>query len=278
MIGVVGGVGPYAGLDLVRKVFDQTAAGRDQEHVAVSLLSVPERIADRTEFLLGKTDQNPADAILGILIQLETIGASVAGIPCNTTHAPAIFDRIRERLNEAGSGLRLVNMIEETIDHLRASGNPQLRVAPISTLGTYRVRIYLDGLARAGFGVVDPGEAIQQLVHDAIYNQEWGIKAQSSPVTPRAREALETAIRTLQAAGAQAIVLGCTELPLALPEPSLLGVPLIDPATILARALIREAAPEKLLVRRSSLVGETLGPILDEWPGSEKKRSSEMAF
>ena len=47
VIGVVGGMGPYAGLDLVRKIFDQTTASTDQEHLDVILLSTPS-VPDRT--------------------------------------------------------------------------------------------------------------------------------------------------------------------------------------------------------------------------------------
>ena len=59
MIGIVGGMGPYAGLDVARKIFDLTQAKKDQDHVPLTLISNPERIEDRTEFICGKTDINP---------------------------------------------------------------------------------------------------------------------------------------------------------------------------------------------------------------------------
>lgn len=62
-IGVLGGVGPYAGLDLMRKIFDQTEANCDQEHLSVIQYSLSEHIIDRTRFLLGETDENPGEAI-----------------------------------------------------------------------------------------------------------------------------------------------------------------------------------------------------------------------
>ena len=46
LIGIVGGVGPYAGLDLCRKIFEQTDAHRDQEHLPIALLSIPQKIKD----------------------------------------------------------------------------------------------------------------------------------------------------------------------------------------------------------------------------------------
>src|SRR5690606_41469903 len=96
IIGVIGGMGPYAGLDLVRKIFDHTAASRDQDHLPVALLSYPGRIRDRSLFLLRATEEdsgvNPAEAIAGIALELDRLGATVAGIPSNTAHAPAILD------------------------------------------------------------------------------------------------------------------------------------------------------------------------------------------
>jgi aspartate racemase len=86
MIGIVGGVGPLAGLDIFKKIIEETVATKDQEHVPVVLSSQPHRIADRTAFLLGKENQNPAIALKDILLELDKAGARVAAIPCNTSH------------------------------------------------------------------------------------------------------------------------------------------------------------------------------------------------
>lgn len=246
VIGVVGGVGPYAGLDLLKKIFDQTDASRDQEHLPVSLLSYPNIIPDRTQFLLGNVKENPAEAMFEIVRQLEANGAVAAGVPCNTAHAPPIFDLLREKLKAAGSKVKLVHMIEEVAAQLRDAKGGIRRVAPLSTMGTYKLRVYFDALAGAGLEAVDPGPELQAKVHEAIYDLEWGIKAKTSPVTEKARAVISDAVKAMRDAGAQAVILGCTELPLAVPEAVLHGVPLVDPATALARGLIREAAPGRL--------------------------------
>ena len=69
-IGIVGGVGPHAGLDLTRKLFDHTRAETDQEHLPVMLYSFPDRIGERPAFLLGKTVDNPGEAIGDIMAEL----------------------------------------------------------------------------------------------------------------------------------------------------------------------------------------------------------------
>ncbi|KPK50057.1 MAG: aspartate racemase [Planctomycetes bacterium SM23_25] len=247
MIGVVGGVGPHAGLDLARKIFDQTRAGSDQEHLPVALLSRPEEIADRTEFLLGRVKNNPADAIFRIIRELEGLGAGVVGVPCNTSHAPRIFDAIRRKLAAAGSAVTLVHMIEEVARFLREHFPSLRRLGLLATTGTCKAGAYAEILEPHGCRVLLPDERLQEeAVHRAIYDPHFGIKAQPNPVAEAARKLLDEVIRYLQGQGAEAIILGCTELPLAVTEKRIGQTIIIDPNLILARALIREAAPEKL--------------------------------
>jgi aspartate racemase len=83
----------------------------------------------------------------------------------------------------------------------------------------------------------------ETVIHPAIYDLDYGIK---SGVSARAREDLLQGVAALQAQGAELIILGCTEIPLVLPEIKIGPTLLIDPTKILARALIREANPKKL--------------------------------
>lgn len=247
VIGIIGGMGPCAGLDLVKKIFDQTLAGTDQDHLPVALLSLPSAIPDRTEYLLGRTDINPAGAIADVALQLERMGAQVVAIACNTAHAHPIFESVLVKLTKAHSRLKIMHMVRETIAFLQMEYPALRRVGVLSTTGTYRMRLYANPFEEAGYQVVVPTAEMQAgVVHPAIYHAQYGIKTQSNPVTSRARSGLEAAIRALKNAGAEIIVLGCTELPIALTESSLYGIPLLDPTTILARAIIREVAVEKL--------------------------------
>jgi aspartate racemase len=246
MIGIVGGVGPYAGLDLARKIFDETIASADADHLPLALLSVPERIADRTEFLLGKTDVNPAHAIAGIIRRLESMGASVIGIPCNTAHAPEIFDAITCEVEGMGGRVGIVHMIEEAAAFIRKNYPEVGAVGVLSTTGTFRAKVYPAILGRMGLDVVEPDEGLQEKVHAAVYDPGYGIKARSNPVAARARDALLEGVAALQKRGADAVILGCTEIPLAIPEKKIGDTPMVDPTLILARALIKRIAPHKL--------------------------------
>ena len=92
----------------------------------------------------------------------------------------------------------------------------------------------------------ESGMPSSERVQQAISNTAYGIKAQSNPVTPEARAALLAEAEKLVEQGADAVILGCTEIPLALTEPDLRGVPLLDATKGLARALIIAFAPERL--------------------------------
>lgn len=246
MIGVIGGVGPFAGLDLLKKILEQTAAQTDQDHLAVVTISQPAPIADRTAFLLGETVLNPAWPILKQLAQLEKLGATVAGVPCNTAHAAPIRNVIEQELAVSGSQMRLLNMIEEVGFFLKHHYPVVQTAGLLSTTGTSFSHVYPQTLEPMGFKVIEAQDpAIKEMVHHAIYDKEYGIKARGY-ATERVRMDILTAVRHLGKCGAEAIILGCTELPLAIPERDIDGLPQIDSTLALARALIGAADPQKL--------------------------------
>ncbi len=247
MIGVLGGVGPYAGLDLVQKIFDQTEAKCDQEHLAVALLSLPNQVGDRTDFLLGKTETNPADVVFEILVKLEQLGADVVGIPCNTLHSAAIFNALLEKLRKAQSKIKLLNMIDEVVKFILGNHPNIKNVGVLCTTGAYKTMVYQQYLAEAGLNVILPSESMQdEMVNKAIYDLEDGIKAKSNPVSESAKSKLLEVVDCLQKQGAEAIILGCTELPLAINDKKIGETLIVDSTLVLARALIKQVSPWKL--------------------------------
>jgi aspartate racemase len=239
MIGIVGGVGTFAGIDLYRKIYQHTDARTDQDHPPVALLSIPHRVLDRTEFLLGKVEDNPGVAIAGIIKALVSVGAEVIGIPCNTAHTPVIFEEIKKGVP---SGAELLNMVEEVGRQL-SEKFPDIRKAGIlGTTGTYMSQTYTRSLAHYQIEAIYPERSEQdELVHQAIYDKRYGIKAFSDPVTDRARNDLMDAARSLIGKGAEAIVLACTEIPLAIPESRIDRSVVIDSVAVLAQALIHKS-------------------------------------
>lgn len=246
IIGIVGGLGPAAGADLFQKIIAETIAERDQDHLSVALLSYADQIPDRASWINDHTKPNPVPPLMEVIRLLHYAGAQVAAIPCVTAHVPVLFGAIQAQIQAEGLRVRLLSMVEETVRMIQTA-YPHIRsVGAISTWTTFRNRMFMKPLETAGYNVILQDDAIQDGVECAIYDTCMGIKAQSEPVHPEARGLLVDAIRHLRGKGAEAVILGCTELPIGIPEAELEGVITIDPTRAIARALIREIAPEKL--------------------------------
>jgi aspartate racemase len=248
IIGVIGGVGPQAGLDFVQKIFSNTLANKDQDHLNCMLVSCPSIIPDRSGFLLGEanTYENPATGMFESARRLYLGGVRIASVACNTAHAERIFAPFCSMVKESLPELKIINMLETCAANVKESLGSK-RLGLLATKGTHKSRVYSEYFKEEdGFTLIEPDEAGQDKVHEAIYNEDFGIKANSQKISPKAIELINQEIFALVDRGAEAIILGCTELPLAaqdLKSP----VPFIYPGLITARRLIELAAPEKLL-------------------------------
>lgn len=249
VIGIVGGAGPYAGLDLVRKILEETIAEKDQDHLDMIGLFKPGDLIDRTEYLVNPNLSNPGLTIARQALELERMGAQVVAIPCNTAHAPAIFDVVLEELRQKCSGLIFVNMIQETVNYLKQHYPYVNQVGVLSTIGTRNSGVYARYIDRAGLKNLLLSQELQECVHQAVYDTHYGIKS-TGYSTNRAQHDLLSGAHALAENGAEVILLGCTEIPLAVNENRIGSAYILDPTRVLARALIRKAAPDKLKPNR----------------------------
>ena len=244
MIGVIGGMGPYAGIDLVKNIFDMTKASSDQEHVPLSMISLPHLIEDRTAFLLGKSQNNPGIILSEIAMKLIEQGATAIGMPCNTAHSPKIISEIMKRIPKH---IIFVNMIEKVVEHIMKEYQQISKVGILATSGTLQTRIYDEELENNDLIPIVLSENDQMtLVDPSIYDKGYGIKSNSDPVSKKAKENLEKAIDVLVNDGAEAIILGCTEIPLAIKGAQHDLLPLINTTKILATALLLETKPDAI--------------------------------
>lgn len=248
VIGVIGGVGPYAGLDFIQKIFANTLAKKDQDHLSCILVSCPSVIPDRTAYLLQNTEEieNPAYGMFESARRLHSAGAGYVSVACNTAHAGRIFDPFCAMVKKSLPGLEIINMLEACKSYVKESLHKN-RLGLLATIGTHSSRVYHEYLREEeGFTLIEPNTDGQKKIHEAIFNEEFGIKAHSSEITAEAKSRIKNEIEGLIEQGAEAVILGCTELPLAV-KGQKYSVPLIDPAQITARLLIELTAPDKLL-------------------------------
>jgi aspartate racemase len=235
VVGILAGMGPAAGADFLR-LFVQACENwlrahgqpvRDQafpEHW-VAQLPVP----DRTRALLDEGAPQPFEAVARGLDQLAALGAGTVAIACNTTHA------WHAALQARAPRVELLHIARETAAAIRERGIR--RVALLAAQGVYHAHLYEQEFADAGIACALPGDEARAWLMQGIYD---GVKAGDLAL---AQERFTRAARQLRAEhGDIALVMACTEIPLALPQaPAAREWQLICPSTILAAALAREA-------------------------------------
>lgn len=222
-VGIIGGMGPLATGDLFMEIVANTDAQSDQEHLHI-IVDNNTAIPDRTDAILHN-GVSPLNEMQKSAQRLINIGATILCMPCNTAHY--FYKDLASRLN-----VPLVNMIEETGNELVRQGIK--KAALLATEGTVLCGIYADVMKNKGVELIYPDARGQHVVTDVIYK---GIKANNMAYNPVMFNAV---IETLFARGAQTLILGCTELPIAARRYNVTK-PCVNPTHILARAVISAA-------------------------------------
>ena len=243
-----GGVGPMAGVLFHKLIIEQTKPGTsDQDHLSVIHISQSNLVPDRTEFLLGRETRCPAEGMLKAIetVISDTSYCAVLGIPCNTFHAERIFSKFIQLLKTHFPNIQCIGLLQSVIEEIKNMYASFRTIGVLSTTGTQQTGLYKHALEDANLECVSPQGEEQDLVHQAIYNKTWGIKPLSH-ASAQAQKIINSAIQTLKSRGAEAIILGCTELPIAIEQHK--EIPIINPLRSLARNLICTVAGEEKLV------------------------------
>ncbi len=220
-LGVIGGLGPIATAHFMELIIRMTEAATDQEHLDMIIYNHPS-IPDRTSYILDPTKPNPLPEMVRIGNALARQGAKLIAIPCMTAH---YFHRDLTSYIQAP----IVHAIHETAVHLKKHG---IRTAGIlATDGTIRSKLFQQELQKHGITPVIPGPAGQRGVMSVIYDD---IKANR----PAEMDKFDLASRELREQGAEAIILGCTELSLVKRDYPI-GAGYLDAMEVLAQTCVR---------------------------------------
>ena len=226
-IGIVGGLGPQATADFYHRIIHHTPAKRDQDHLHVLIDSNP-KTPNRNLAIAGQ-GPCPGDTLRQSALRLEAAGADFLVMPCNTAHA------FKHWIINAVD-IPFVDIIDETVAHIqRLNHQGQWQtVALLATDGCLQSRLYHNALEGKGLATLSIGHEDQNRFMDLIYT----IKA--TGVTAEIKDQMMAMAQHLIGLGAQAIIAGCTEVPLVLSHGDL-PVPLIDSTDILAQRCVHYA-------------------------------------
>jgi aspartate racemase len=222
-IGVLGGMGPEATVELFRLIVRSTPAQKDQDHCRILIDNNP-KIPDRTAAIVGQ-GPDPFPELLASARTLEAAGAGFIVMPCNTAHN--WLAGLRRQVS-----IPIVDMVGETVSAASAHRPPMKSIGLLATKGTLEVGLYQKALKEKGLSVLSAEPNDQDVLMEIIYRVKAGDYTAKDNL-------LEVAQKILKK-GADGLILGCTELPLIL-QPGDLACPLFDPLSVLAQTAVRLA-------------------------------------
>ena len=216
MIGILGGMGTQAGLDFCNKLAVLNRGKIDQEYPLFLLYNKsnipgrPESIGSQTKNLSNKSTNKTSRAkynkVLKSLLKgcklLEKNKCKFIVIPCNTAHY--WFDDLQNKIN-----IPIINMPKEVFKFTKKKCRKNSKVGLLATEGTLKTGVYKKFFEK-NYQLIEPSQKIQKLsVNKAIKLVKMGnVKA--------AAKAIKPAIDSLIKMKCKKIILGCTELPIAI--------------------------------------------------------------
>ncbi len=228
MLGILGGLGPLSSAYFYEMITLHTKAMCDQDHIDI-MLSSRATIPDRTDFILGRSSNDPAPVMVEELKKLVLSGADYIAIPCNTAHY--FYDIL-----VAESAVPILNMVGDTVDHCVSKGAKKIGI--LATEGTVKAGIYRSVCEERGIECYAPSAKGQAAVTRIIYEQiKTGITA--------SRADIELIEAELKAAECDVAILGCTELSVAKKQLSL-GPWFLDALEVLAKKAITVCGKEAI--------------------------------
>ena len=220
-LGVLGGMGPAASAEFMSRLVAKTPAKKDQDHIPTILWSDP-RTPDRSTSLRNGDDL-PLPYLLEGIHGLKLANCSCVVIPCNTAHF--WFD-------ELSNHIKIIHIVDSVADALTNVNVTNATIGVIGTQATIELGLYQNHLNKLGWNCITPTKVeMDTLVQPAIDL----IKANDMV---NSQHMLMQVVNSLISTGAKAVILGCTEIPLAIRQEYHLNIPLINSIDSLVNSAI----------------------------------------
>jgi aspartate racemase len=222
VVGILGGMGPQATLDLMAKVMSATPTQSEKEHLRL-LVDCNPKVPDRMT-AISAGGQDPTPVLVEMALGLVRQGADLLAIACNTAHHfhAAI---------QAAVPVPLLNMIALTAHRVAELNPPVHTVGLLATPGTIQLQLYHRHFEDRGITVITPNELEMRSFMSIVS----GVKLGSGD--PGARTGMAVLAQSLLDRGAEVVIAGCTEVPLVLSAGP--GMPVVDPTQVLAESIVQ---------------------------------------
>lgn len=219
--GVIGGMGPEATVELMRRVIAATPARDDAGHIHLLVDNNP-KVPSRIKALIEGTGEDPAPTLIDMARRLESAGADFLVIPCNTAHY--YWRQVAQAVD-----VPVWHIVKLTLRRAATSVGTPMSVGMLASPALRRVRLYEAHCAAYGASLIYPEdeETLLTLIR-AVKAGRFG-DAESAQ--------LNSAASRLVDAGADVLVLGCTEFSLVAKRLAV-TTPVIDSLQVLAEEIV----------------------------------------
>lgn len=226
IVGILGGMGPLATIDLFQKIVLNTPASTDQEHLQILIYNNP-KIPPRTNFL-DVLAENPLIELKRSAIVLEKAGADFIIMPCHTAHL--WYEEIKKVIN-----IPFYSMIENTVKAtIIQKGYTHKQILLLATETTIKNKLYQNAFGNSS-KIVIPNQEEQSVVNNIIKSIKSAKIGSNQYI-----EELNIILLKYKKKEISAILGGCTEIPLIFPYLSD-DIEKIDPTLMLALLAISMA-------------------------------------
>ena len=257
-VGILGGMGPEATLDLLQRVINLTPAQADEDHIRMVIDCDP-AIPSRIKAIIEGSGPSPAPALIAMAKGLIHQGADFLAIPCNTAH---------HYIGEitAASAVPVVNMLDNAALRVHGAAPGAHRVGLLASTAIQITSLYDRPFAARDKTLVFPDASSQERLM-ALIMMIKGKRAKANTA-----ELLDCA-QGLIAQGADCLLIACTELSLLADTLAQLPVPVFDSADLLAREIVARALGEAAHDRQpnaSGGIGNGIAPAESRSPDTHQ--------
>jgi aspartate racemase len=221
-VGIIGGMGPAATVDLMARIIRLSPAKTDQDGIRMLVDNNP-HVPDRNKAIAG-TGPSPAPILAAMARGLEAQGADFLVMACNTAHA------FQSAITEAIS-IPFLSIVDETVAAATSLSSPPGQVALLAAAGCLDSGLYQKAFAAEGIRAMVPEGSVREDFMQLLYEIKGGDTSLS------ARRKMKAIAEHLVGLGGEAVVAGCTEVPLVLQRDDL-DHPFIDSTERLAQAVV----------------------------------------
>jgi len=225
VVGILGGMGPEATIDIFTDIVKHTKIKNDNDHLRIIIDNNP-KLPSRQDAILKGTE-NPGPAMALTAKNIENAGADFIILGANTAHY--FYQYVKEAVN-----IPVLHIIDETVLTTIETVKDIKKVGVLATKGAMKTKMFQEAFEAVGVTVTNVPEDILTLIHTAIFDfRAEGLNENNLTM-------IKKAVSFLIENGSEAIVMGCTEIPLMLKNQKT-TVPLINPNDVIAEITVKYA-------------------------------------